>query len=230
MTHRKNRVPPSVGKKALSNQRQQWQDTFSEIPEMFGSEPSDPARKTLELLKRKGITKLLELGCGQGRDTIYFVQNGLTVYALDYSALGLEAIDKKAQELGLSHLITTIIHDVRTALPFADETFDACYSHMLFCMALTNSELVFLAQEIRHVLKPDGFNIYTVRHTGDPYCGTGIYRGEDMYEVEDFIVHFFNMEQVQKLAKGYEIVDVDEFEEGPLPRKLFRVTLRKASQ
>jgi SAM-dependent methyltransferase len=230
MTHRKNRVPPSVVKKALSTQRQQWQDTFSEIPEMFGPEPSDPARKTLELLKRKGITRLLELGCGQGRDTIYFAQNGFTVYALDYSALGLEAINKKAQELGLSHLIATITHNVRNALPFADETFDACYSHMLFCMALTNSELVFLAQEIRRVLKPDGLNIYTVRHTGDPYYGIGIYRGEDMYEVEDFIVHFFNMEQVQKLAKGYEIVDVDEFEEGPLPRKLYQVTLRKTSQ
>jgi len=29
------------------------------------------------------------------------------------------------------------------------------------------------------------------------------------------------------LAKRYEIVSIDEFEEGGLPRKLFRVTLRK---
>jgi hypothetical protein len=32
---------------------------------------------------------------------------------------------------------------------------------------------------------------------------------------------------VERLAKGYEIVGIDEFEEGDLPRKLFRVTLRK---
>jgi len=32
---------------------------------------------------------------------------------------------------------------------------------------------------------------------------------------------------VEHLAKGYTIVSVDEFEEGELPRKLFRVTLRK---
>ena len=29
------------------------------------------------------------------------------------------------------------------------------------------------------------------------------------------------------LAKRYEIVSIDEFEEGGLPRKLFRVTFRK---
>lgn len=94
-------------------------------------------------------------------------------------------------------------------------------------MALTTSELEFLSDEVRRVLKPGGLNIYTVRHTGDPHYGTGIHRGEGMYEVDGFIVHFFSKEKVQHLAKGYEIVGVDEFEEGGLPRKLFRVTLRK---
>jgi hypothetical protein len=32
---------------------------------------------------------------------------------------------------------------------------------------------------------------------------------------------------VELLAGGYEIVAIDEFEEGELPRRLFRVTLRK---
>jgi hypothetical protein len=48
-----------------------------------------------------------------------------------------------------------------------------------------------------------------------------------MYEVGDFIVYFFSREKVEKLAKGFDIVDLLEFEEGNLPRKLFRVILRK---
>jgi hypothetical protein len=48
-----------------------------------------------------------------------------------------------------------------------------------------------------------------------------------MYEVGPFIVHFFSKEKVEHLAKGFEIIDIDEFEEGDLPRRLFRVTLRK---
>jgi len=50
-----------------------------------------------------------------------------------------------------------------------------------------------------------------------------------MWEVGGFIVHFFNREKVVHLAKGFEIVGMDEFEEGGLPRKLLRVTLRKES-
>ncbi len=214
-------------KEALTAQRKHWEKTFSEKPEMFGPEPSDPAQKAVEIYKKEGKRKILELGCGQGRDTLFLAQSGFKVYALDFSQTGLEAINKKAHELGLSKLIETKVHDVRNPLSFDDEFFDATFSHMLYCMALTTAELQFLSEEIRRVLKPRGLNIYTVRHTGDAHYRTGIHRGEDMYEVGGFVVHFFSREKVELLAKGYEIISVDEFEEGRLPRKLFRVTLRK---
>ena len=214
-------------KEALNAQRQHWEKTFTEKPEMFGLAPSDPARKAVEIFKKEGKRKILELGCGQGRDTLFFAQNGFKVYALDYSQTGLETINQKGQELGLSKLIKTKVHDVRNPLSFDDEFFDAAFSHMLYCMALTTAELQFLSEEVRRVLKPGGLHIYTVRHTGDAHYRTGIHRGEDMYEVGGFIVHFFSKEKVELLAKGYEIISVDEFEEGRLPRKLFRVILKK---
>lgn len=213
--------------KILNAQRQKWQDVFSETPEMFGAEPSKAAIKAVDIFKQEGVTKVLELGCGQGRDTLYFARNGFKVCALDYNKQGLKAINEKAQELGLSNLIVTKIHDVRNPLKFADEAFDACFSHMLFCMALTTAQLQFLSEEIRHVLRKDGISVYTVRHTGDAHYKTGIHRGEDMYEVGGFIVHFFSREKVELLAKGYEIISIDEFDEGELPRKLFMVMLRK---
>jgi hypothetical protein len=42
------------------------------------------------------------------------------------------------------------------------------------------------------------------------------------------VVHFFDRAFVDELADGFEIVAVDEFEEGALPRRLYRVTLRKS--
>lgn len=216
-----------VVKEVLDAQRQHWEDTLSKKPDMFGEHPSDSARKAAELFKKEGKTKILELGGGQGRDTVFFAQNGLRVYVVDYAETGVKAITEKARALGLSQSIAAISHDVRTPLPFDDESFHGCYSHMLYCMALTTSELEFLSDEIRRVLTPGGLNIYTVRHTKDPHYGTGIHRGEDMYEVGGFVVHFFNREKVEHLAKGYEIVSIDDFEEGGLPRRLFAVTLRK---
>ena len=98
---------------------------------------------------------------------------------------------------------------------------------MLLCMALTTEELERLAADVRRVLRPGGLQVYTVRTTTNADYGTGIDRGDDMYEVGGFIVHFFSRELVERLASGFDLLEVAEFEEGALPRRLFRVTLRR---
>lgn len=211
----------------LNAQQEYWEKTFSQRPEMFGAEPSEPARIVAEWLKREGKTRLLELGSGQGRDTLFFARNGFQVQALDYTATAVEAIRDKAGKLGLSESVTATQHDIRQPLPLAGGSFDACYSHMLYCMALTTSQLELLSREVWRVLRPGGLHIYTVRHTHDPDYGEGVPRGEDLYEAGGFIVNYFSREKVAHLASGYELLAIDEFEEGKLPRKLFRVTLRK---
>lgn len=213
--------------KIINAQHQHWDETFLAKPDMFGLDPSESAIRAAEQFEREGKRKMLELGSGQGRDTLFFASRGLHVTAADYSLAAVDTITSKVHAAGLSHQITAVRQDVRERLLFTDEFFDACYSHMLYCMALTTAELDRLSREVWRVLKPGGLNIFTVRHTGDAHCGTGIHRGEEMWEVGGFIVHFFNREKVVHLARGFEIVSIDDFEEGGLPRKLWRVTLRK---
>jgi ubiquinone/menaquinone biosynthesis C-methylase UbiE len=208
-------------------QHELWEESFSEMPDMFGEEPSYPARQAADLFKKEYKVKVLELGGGQGRDTLFFAQSGFRVHVVDYSNNGIRAITRRAQSLSLSNSIVATRHDVRKPLPFDDGSFNACYSHMLYSMALTTLQLESLSEEVRRVLKPKGLNVYTVRTTTDQHYGNGIHRGEDMYENDGFTVHFFSKEKVQLLAKGYQIISIDEFEEGELPRKLFLVTLRK---
>ncbi len=212
---------------ALNAQQAHWEKTFSEKVAMFGTKPSYPALRATELFKKEGAVRILELGGGQGRDTIFFANQGLQVSVLDYSKEGLKAIMEKAQESGISQSISILQHDIREPLPFEDESFDCCFSHMLYCMALATAELESLSKEISRVLKPGGLNMYTARNTGDAHYRTGIHRGEDMWEVGGFVVHFFSREKLDHLAKGYDMIGVEEFEEGDLPRKLFLVTLRK---
>jgi SAM-dependent methyltransferase len=211
----------------LNAQQLHWGKTFSEKTDLFGLEPSYPARGASEAFKKEGVVWILELGAGQGRDTLFFAVEGFRVSALDYSKEGLAAIEGKAQRLGLSQSIVTLQHDIRQPLPFESESFDACFSHMLYCMALTTTELEFLSQEVLRVLKPGGLNIYTVRNTTDKHYQIGIHRGEDMWEVGGFIVHFFSREKVKHLAEGYGTTSLEEFEEGELPRRLYLVAMRK---
>ncbi|MCX5812456.1 MAG: class I SAM-dependent methyltransferase [Proteobacteria bacterium] len=217
----------NILKDTLNAQQAHWEEKFSEKVDMFGIEPSYPAHKATDLFKREGRTKILELGGGQGRDTLFFAQEGFQVNMLDYSKEGLKTIRRKAQKLGISKSITTLQHDIRHRLPFEDASFDCCFSHMLYCMALTTAELEFLSQEISRVLKPGGLNVYTARNVSDIHYRTGIHRGEDMWEVGGFVVHFFSREKVEHLAKGYDIINIEELEEGDLPRRLFLVILKK---
>lgn len=217
----------AIDKAVLNNQNQHWETVFLDESDMFGIEPSQPALFTAELCRKERKGKILELGAGQGRDTVYLASQGLSVWAIEYTATGAAAIKQKALKLGLSDNITVIQHDVRKPLPFEEKSFDACFSHMLYCMAFTGKELELLSSEVRRTLRPGGLNIYTARNTADKHYGTGIHRGENMYEVNGFIVHFFDRQLIDRLASGYGIQDIAEFEEGELPRTLYRVTLQR---
>tara|TARA_B110000014_G_scaffold1620_1_gene1146 strand:+ start:236 stop:889 length:654 start_codon:yes stop_codon:yes gene_type:complete len=216
-----------LDKKILDQQSQYWEKNFSSKPEMFGLEPSIPAKKSLELFKKQNITKIIELGAGLGRDSIFFAQNSIHVKALDYSLSGIKVINEKSKKLNLSNFISTKIFDVREKLPFEDNSVEACFSHMLYCMALTNNDLENLNHEIHRILKPKGINIYTVRHINDGDFKKGIHRGENLYENDGFIVHFFSKDKVKSLLKGFENISIDEFEEGGFPRKLYFVVNKK---
>ena len=194
---------------------------------MFGLEPSFPAKNAIELFKEHKIKKIIELGAGLGRDTIFFAKNSIHVEALDYSPSAIKVINEKAEKQNLSNYISTKIFDIRKKIPFKDNSVDACFSHMLYCMALTNIELESLNNEICRVLKPNGINIYTVRHTNDGDYRKGIHRGEDLYENDGFIIHFFSKDKVNSLLKGFQNLEIENFEEGNFPRKLFIVYNKK---
>ena len=216
-----------MDKKILNQQSQHWEKNFSSKPEMFGLEQSLSAEKALKLFKEKKIGKVLELGSGLGRDTIFFAKNLIQVTALDYSSSGIEIIKQKALKQNLSKNISTNIFDIRKKLPFDDNSIEACFSHMLYCMALTSNELKNLNNEICRVLKPSGLNIYTVRNTFDGDYKKGIHRGEDLYENDGFIVHFFSKNKVKSLFSGFKNILIEEFEEGNFPRKLYIVVNEK---
>lgn len=207
-----------------AKQRQHWQNTYTAHPGMYGEEPSSPAVHAAEVFRSAGATEVLELGAGHGRDALYFAREGFSVQATDFSPVGLEQMQDAAHAQGVEHRLTTTVHDVRNPLPLPDASVDAVFAHMLLCMALSANEIRALVGEIRRVLRPGGAFVYTVRHTGDAHYGAGTSRGDHIFEHGGFAVHFFPRDLVDALADGWTLDEVHDFEEGDLPRRLWRVT------
>jgi SAM-dependent methyltransferase len=161
---------------------------------------------------------------GHGRDAVYLADKGFTVHATDISAAGLKQLRALALQRGIAQRVSTVYHDVRDPLPMADASVDAVYAHMLLCMALSTGQIRAVVDDVRRVLRPGGFFVYTVRHTGDAHYGAGTAHGDDIFEHGGFAVHFFDRPLVDDLARGWSEVEVHSFEEGELPRRLWRVT------
>lgn len=210
-------------------QKQQWDETYKS-KEFFGSEPSELGVKALEIFKNRGMRKVLELGCGQGRDTWHFLKNGFEVIALDYSETGICYMRDRAKEQGLEQAVVLQVHDARKGIPLPDASMDVVFSHMFFTMEMTEREIAFIMKECLRVLRQGGLNIYSVRNTHDPHYGKFTHKGEEMYENPmGFVVHFFDEAKIMRLSEGYVIEGISEFDDTspPFIKKLYGVIMRK---
>jgi SAM-dependent methyltransferase len=208
-------------------QRRHWQDTYGTHPGMYGDQPSVVAVDAVRKFAARGVVEVLELGAGHGRDALFFARNGFDVCATDFSPVALAQLADVVAREGLAGKVTTVEHDVREPLPIPAGRFDAVYAHMLLCMALSTEQIQAIVREVHRVLRPGGIFVYTVRHSGDAHYGQGTAHGDDIYEHSGFAVHFFRRKLVDDLAEGWKLQEIHPFEEGDLPRRLWRVTQTK---
>ncbi len=209
-------------------QQSHWDSTYAGTDDFFGKEPSELAVSALGTLKDNGAKDVLELGCGQGRDSYFLCRNGFSVTALDYSETGVCQMKERAAASGVG--MNLLVHDAREPLPFPDGSFDAVFSHMFFTMELSEDEVAKILEECCRVLRPGGLNIYSVRNDHDPHYGKFEQRGKDMWRNPmGFVVHFFDEETIRRLSTGYDLLWIKEFDDPspPFTKKLYEVVLRK---
>lgn len=212
-----------------TEQQAQWDQIFSDSDCYFGEQPSSFAQTSLELFREREVRTVLETGCGQGRDTFLFAEDGFQVTALDYSQNAVLDVQEKMASSTCAKHIDLQCFDIRRPLPFEDESFDAFYSHMLMCMELTTAEIACALSEVHRVLKPGGLAVYSVRSIFDRHYRAGEHLGEDLFEVGKLAVHFFSEEKIRGMASGFNIIQMNRMEEGALPRDLFVVAMEKSS-
>ena len=72
------------------------------IPEYYwGVTPSKNCLRVLDLMPPSTHLKLLDIGCGEGKDSVFFARNGYDVTAFDVSNAGIEKTKRLADNVGV---------------------------------------------------------------------------------------------------------------------------------
>lgn len=78
-----------------------WNAFYSKKPGFY-EQSADVAIQVKEALKYCTFGKTLDLGCGEGKNSLFLAENGYDVTAVDISDVAIERLRKKATEKNLS--------------------------------------------------------------------------------------------------------------------------------
>jgi tellurite methyltransferase len=80
----------------------------------WGSRPTGLARDLVRLARSlpRPPRTLVDLGCGEGRDSIYFARQGYRVTGVDISSVGVRKAERRASRLGVNARF--LVGDLRT--------------------------------------------------------------------------------------------------------------------
>jgi len=79
-----------------------YDEKYTNEDSYWGNLPSSMARIFFQKYSSGGSPKLLDIGCGEGRDSVFFAQNGYQVTGFDASEVGVKKSIALAKGLNLS--------------------------------------------------------------------------------------------------------------------------------
>lgn len=100
--------------------------------------------------------KILDAGCGGGRNLVYFLRNGFEVFGVDQNPQAIEYVCDLSQMLAPENSPEHFQISSVEKMPFADEIFDAVISNAVLHFAENESQFNKMLDEMFRVLRPSG--------------------------------------------------------------------------
>ena len=167
--------------------------------------------------------RLLELGCGAGRDCTYLASLGMQTVGIDFSRKALV----KAAHIS-SKQVMLAQQTLSQGLPFAKDSFEAVYAHL--SVHYFNDEVTaFIFSEVHRVLRLNGYFALRVKSVENELFGQGQVVGTDMFSYEGHLRRFFRPEFLSALVeqRPWRIVESWNDNQTEQTRGFIEVVLQK---
>lgn len=101
--------------------------------------------------------KVLDAGCGGGRNLLWFLQNGYEVYGIDPNAEAIQAVMELSLKLALGNSLENFTVAPAEDMPFANATFDLVISSAVLHFAKNHEHFDAMLRSMWRVLKHGGY-------------------------------------------------------------------------
>ncbi len=159
----------------LSEQEANWAREYAEIkgiPSSATQSPSQQVQWLVRLLHDRGQTagRVLDIGCGNGRNALFLAQQGFAVWAFDVVDSVLSDLRERAQAADLADRLTVTCQSAAQRWSFGDAFFDAAIDICVFSNMLTEEMAAHYRAELDRVLRPGGsFLLYAILNEDSYY-------------------------------------------------------------
>lgn len=182
---------------------QYWNDYYKK--NIAPNEPSKFAKDIMSYLEEGKI--MIELGCGNGRDAIFFARNKINVIAIDQSQDVINSLKNKI----LDENIKFISDDFIKTKILQENKFDYVYSRFTI-HSISEEQEDILLDRVYNILKEKGMFFIEVRSVKDDIYGLGEKVGRNTYIYNKHTRRFIVLEELINKLKviGFKIVIANE--------------------
>tara|TARA_Y100000590_G_scaffold86861_1_gene97230 strand:- start:1565 stop:2242 length:678 start_codon:yes stop_codon:yes gene_type:complete len=175
-----------------------WNSLYSK-ENYFGTGPTLLALYAKEIIENNNINNILEIGCGQGRDSIFFANFDYNVTATDISENAIKFVEQIKHEQNLQNL-QLFIHDTLLPLDFPNMDFDLVYSNLAL-QFFNLEQLTHIFSNVKKVMKKNSFFLFSTKKPGDKYFNFGQKLSENSFEYKGITRFFYEKTVIEKLLK-----------------------------
>ena len=186
------------------------------VTDDFWTIPSEDVYYYLDQWLKLDFNKILDLGCGLGRHSLFFAKNGFEVHAFDLSESGLGKFMEQIKNEKLN--ICVKLGDM-LSLPYKDSYFDCilAYHSIYHTDSLGIKQVI---SEIYRVLKKDGEALLTFNSKNNPSFIKNSNKKIDENTVlktegnEQNIPHYYtDVEDLKYLLKDFRLIKIRQIED-----------------
>ena len=183
-----------------------WEEAYenSQVDMLWDHEAAKFLKQKARELKDMNVTRILDAGCGDARNMIYYLKEGYNVVGVDVSPTALNRAFRNISVAGQQRFCLVRSDLKRVASIFPAGIFDAiiCWDTL---GQLEKSRRVLTG--FKKLLRNSGYFIVNVPNIVDSTFGEGRPAGHNEFIYKDTLFKFYTEDDFRKLLTGFELIE-----------------------